>query len=597
MTIKLVDTTMTSSLEELIKESKIEITRKNKLGYIDLKLPENSEFTVILKKYLNNSLFESVEMNSFGKVFVNPDDPGYSSQHHLNHATYKDINATWSQMWYWEDGSSHPVVVAVLDMGVDDENYDINLWDGPGTSFGWNFIDDNSDASPQIIENVLTDHGTGVAGIIGAKTNNDEGVTGVAGGYNSDGSEIMALRVGEYYWNDYWDKWFDRIDGDVVDDAIIYAANNGAKILNMSFGVDETSAINAAISYSYKKKGCLLVAACGNGNKSTAFGYPASHSLVMAIAGIEKDGDPYGDYGGTIEVVAPSEDIYTTGNYTNNDHYYYYEWGTGTSASAPQVAGAAALLWSFEPDGIKPVLLPMDIKNLINQTASYVGSSSRYGNGLLFPGAALEWLDGSPDVNSPTISFSGGLGDHPTISWPKVGNNISYKVYRADSDGGRYYFTVKASIPYSSSTQTYSWTDNSVIINRFGPLTYFYRVTAIDAGGTESVTSNEKSCKSNSAQKPIGEISLNEEKFELYHNYPNPFNPVTNIRFSLNKGQRVIINVYDIRGKLIEKLVDKTMQKGRHSVRFDAKDLASGVYFYTFNAGDIKLTRKMMLLR
>ena len=75
MTIKLIDSTMTSSLDEIIKESNIEIIRKNKLGYIDLKLPENSEFTVILKKYLNNSLFESVEMNSIGKVFVNPDDP------------------------------------------------------------------------------------------------------------------------------------------------------------------------------------------------------------------------------------------------------------------------------------------------------------------------------------------------------------------------------------------------------------------------------------------------------------------------------------------------------------------------------------------
>jgi hypothetical protein len=76
---------MTSSLEDLIKEYNIEIVRKNKQGYIDLRLPVDSDFVVILKKYLDNSMFESVEMNSFGKVFVdNPDDPGYSSQHHLN---------------------------------------------------------------------------------------------------------------------------------------------------------------------------------------------------------------------------------------------------------------------------------------------------------------------------------------------------------------------------------------------------------------------------------------------------------------------------------------------------------------------------------
>jgi len=136
MTIKLVDTTMTSSLDEIIKESNIEIIRKNKLGYIDLKLPVNSDFTVILKKYLNNSLFESVEMNSFGKIFVDdPDDPGYSSQHQLYHDDWPNINGTWIGMWSYEDGSSNPVIVAVIDMGVDDRNLEINLWNGPGGLF------------------------------------------------------------------------------------------------------------------------------------------------------------------------------------------------------------------------------------------------------------------------------------------------------------------------------------------------------------------------------------------------------------------------------------------------------------------------------
>jgi hypothetical protein len=135
---------MTSSLEDLIKEYNIEIVRKNKQGYIDLRLPVDSDFVVILKKYLDNSMFESVEMNSFGKVFVdNPDDPGYSSQHHLNHATYPDINGTWGQMWVWEDGSSNPVVAAVLDVGVDNRNWDINFWDGPDTTWGYNFYNDN----------------------------------------------------------------------------------------------------------------------------------------------------------------------------------------------------------------------------------------------------------------------------------------------------------------------------------------------------------------------------------------------------------------------------------------------------------------------
>ena len=92
MTVKLIDTTMTSSLDILNKESDIEIIRKNKLGYIDLRIPEKKEFTAVLKNYLNTNLFESVEMNSYGKIFEDdPDDPGYSSQHHLSHSSYPDI--------------------------------------------------------------------------------------------------------------------------------------------------------------------------------------------------------------------------------------------------------------------------------------------------------------------------------------------------------------------------------------------------------------------------------------------------------------------------------------------------------------------------
>lgn len=593
MTIKLIDSTMTSSLDELIRESNIEIIRKNKLGYIDLKLPEKSEFTVVLKKYLNTSLFESVEMNSYGKVFEDdPDDPGYSSQHHLSNSSYPyiDINATWSQMWYWEDGSSNPVIVAVLDFGVDDSHMDLHLWDGPGTSFGWDYVGEDPDPSPQTWDS----HGTGIAGIIAAKTDNGEGVAGIAGGYNSNGTQIMAMRVGEQVFDPSY-GWQDIIYSEDVDDAIIDAADDGAIIITMSFGVSEDAAINAAISYAYKEKGCLLVAATGN-DHINKISYPASHNWVMAIAGIKKNGDAYGNYGEELDVVAPAEDIITTLNITGSDQYRYGNIGWGTSFSAPQVAGAAALLCSTRPPFTNR-LLPSEIRYLINQTATYKGDPDRFGNGLLFPGLALEWLLDCPEVDAPYINLSGGLGSHPTISWSKVGNNISYKVYRSSTvDGGRYYFLQKASIPYDSGTQTYSWTDNSVTISRFGPIRYYYRVTSVE-DGIESLTSNERSCRSNSAQKPLGEITLSEETLELYHNFPNPFNPLTNIRFNLNKEQRVIIKVYDINGKLVDALVDKTMQKGRHSVRFDAKDLASGVYFYTFNAGDIKLTRKMMLLR
>jgi len=84
---------------------------------------------------------------------------------------------------------------------------------------------------------------------------------------------------------------------------------------------------------------------------------------------------------------------------------------------------------------------------------------------------------------------------------------------------------------------------------------------------------------------------------ELKQNYPNPFNPVTTIKFDLAKDSKVSLKVYDVMGREVAKLVDKEMVRGSHNVNFDASRLVSGVYYYTFKAGDVNKTRKMMLLK
>jgi len=84
---------------------------------------------------------------------------------------------------------------------------------------------------------------------------------------------------------------------------------------------------------------------------------------------------------------------------------------------------------------------------------------------------------------------------------------------------------------------------------------------------------------------------------KLYQNYPNPFNPVTNIKFDLNKTGKVELSIYNIAGQLVRKLVDKEMSAGYHSVRFEADDLNSGMYFYMLKTNDKKLTRKMIMVK
>ncbi|KUG25627.1 hypothetical protein ASZ90_004547 [hydrocarbon metagenome] len=85
--------------------------------------------------------------------------------------------------------------------------------------------------------------------------------------------------------------------------------------------------------------------------------------------------------------------------------------------------------------------------------------------------------------------------------------------------------------------------------------------------------------------------------FSLQQNFPNPFNPSTNIEFSLPQNQKVTLKVYDILGRLVSTLVDRELNAGNHKVTFNASNISSGVYFYTINAGEFNATKKLILLR
>jgi hypothetical protein len=85
--------------------------------------------------------------------------------------------------------------------------------------------------------------------------------------------------------------------------------------------------------------------------------------------------------------------------------------------------------------------------------------------------------------------------------------------------------------------------------------------------------------------------------YELNANYPNPFNPTTQIQFGLPEAQNVTLTVYDITGREVTKLVDGSFGAGYHTVTFDASAYASGVYLYRIVAGSFVESRKMILMK
>ncbi len=96
----------------------------------------------------------------------------------------------------------------------------------------------------------------------------------------------------------------------------------------------------------------------------------------------------------------------------------------------------------------------------------------------------------------------------------------------------------------------------------------------------------------------IGDEKNNPAAFELFANYPNPFNPVTRITYRLASARKVRLSIYDVSGRLVRTLVDDRQGAGRHTVDFNANGLASGLYFYKLETGaGVSVTRKMILLR
>ena len=92
-------------------------------------------------------------------------------------------------------------------------------------------------------------------------------------------------------------------------------------------------------------------------------------------------------------------------------------------------------------------------------------------------------------------------------------------------------------------------------------------------------------------------IGVVPEAFELSRNYPNPFNPTTNIEFKVPATANVQLKIYNTLGEEVATLLDKKMNAGHYKMQFDASHLASGVYFYKLTAGNFTATYKMMLMK
>ncbi len=291
-----------------------------------------------LKKSEIGRYTEYIEPNYIYSTLGTPNDPDYSKQWN-----FRSINVEKA----WEDTKGEGVTVAVIDTGVS------RVPDLKDTKFvkGYDFVNDREVADDD------NGHGTHVAGTIAQTTNNGYGVAGIA--YQASIMPLKVLSAGG--------------GGTIADiaEAIKFAADHGADVINMSLGGGgESQAMKEAIAYAHSK-GVVIVAAAGNSNDNSA-SYPARYAHVIGVSAINAAGvkSPYSNYGAGVDISAPGGDTSesesggilqeTINPQTGQPMFAYFQ---GTSMASPHVAGVAALIKASGVDD------PEQVTGILKQSA------------------------------------------------------------------------------------------------------------------------------------------------------------------------------------------------------------------------------------
>jgi len=378
--------------KEIIKEKFSDIKKSSIVNLTEESLQEQSKgakIKGILEKYKQDPNIETVQLNYLVHATVVPNDPYYSSSGSWGQP-YDDLwglkKIETEKSWSISTGSDQ-IVAAVIDTGVDYNHPDIqkNIWinkgEIPGNSIdddGNGYVDDyygydfsNYDSDP------MDDmgHGTHVAGTIGAVGNNNLGVVGV--NWNVKIMSVKFLSAEGVGWT-----------ADAIK-AVIYATDNGAKVINNSWGgLTFGSGAASAINYAHSN-GVTVVSAAGNNSADARFIEPGNIATSITVASTDRNDNfsDFSNFGPKIDVAAPggdstikddpnktyanilslrasSTDMYGDGVNIVGSEYYR---ARGTSMASPYVAGLAALILSRHPDWG-----PEEVRQVIRQSADKI---------------------------------------------------------------------------------------------------------------------------------------------------------------------------------------------------------------------------------
>ncbi|MBS1720688.1 MAG: S8 family serine peptidase [Armatimonadetes bacterium] len=355
------------------------------IGYACVEVPNGTllESRASLRKLRG---INRVDLDRAARPAWTPNDPTYPNQWNM---PAMNMPAAWDRTL-----GSPNVVVAVLDTGMNSHpDLNANIYSNPGEIAGNGIDDDNNGYIDDVagwdfvaadnIPNDVQGHGTACAGLVAAVTNNNLGVAGTA-----PNCKVMGLKVANdsgYFYDSA------TIPG------YIYGANMGCKVFSCSFFSDRVSAgESAAIAYA-KTKGVLTVVAAGNDQTCYSY-YPAAYEDCLSVAALATNLNKAGfsNFGSWVKVSSPGVSLNTitaSGGYTTSF--------AGTSGSCPQVAGIAALCYSYKPTATVDEVKWAIEDSATTQTQAPFGEFASYGR--VNANAALALLQNPVLSTKPTV--------------------------------------------------------------------------------------------------------------------------------------------------------------------------------------------------
>jgi len=453
------------------------VERFRRLQVDHVKIPEGWSVEEAIATYRFQADVEYAEPNYYRHATATPNDPSFGNLWGLDKI---ECPAAWDT----QTGDPN-VVIAVLDTGMDLDHEDLsdNIWKNTGEDwvggspgnngvdddgngrvddyYGWNFVNNDNDPDD---DNSSTYHGTHVSGTVGAVGDNGTGVTGV-----NWSASIMALKMLDQ-----------NGDGSIADEieAIDYAIDNGAHVINASFSGDGFSYTEEAAIERAMNAGILFVAAAGNDDRNHDLMpvYPSGHDLpnIISVGATDRNDAlaSFSNYGATsVDVAAPGVSIYST---KAGDSYQYLQ---GTSMATPHVSGLAALIWAENPGftygDIRDRIL--DGVDVVSGLAGLILNAGRINanNSINLPASV-------PD-NPSLLEAEASSASRIDLSWTDNASNESgFKIERAVTSGGPY-----------THLETIGANEESYIDAGLSEVTtYYYQVLAFNAAG-ESGYSNE----------------------------------------------------------------------------------------------------------